>query len=146
MRHTAIGVDFVDTYQRSGLYPRTLPSGLGMEAAGVVEEVGKRVRNLRKGDRVVYATFGNPGAYAEQRVLPAAALLKLPKAISDEQAAAVMLKGLTSWYLLRQTYRLKRGETALVTAAAGGVGLILDPVGAGAGGEGDRRRRFRGEG
>jgi len=125
VRHTAIGVDFVDTYQRSGLYPRPLPSGLGMEAAGVVEAVGKRVRNLKPGDRVAYLTVGNPGAYAQERVLPASALLKLPKAISDEVAAAVMLKGLTSWYLLRQTHRLKRGETALITAAAGGVGLIL---------------------
>jgi NADPH:quinone reductase-like Zn-dependent oxidoreductase len=125
VRHTAIGVDFIDIYHRSGLYARPLPSGLGMEAAGVVEAVGTRVRNLKPGDRVAYVSIGDPGAYAQERVLPAAALLKLPQGISDELAAAVMLKGMTSWYLLRQTYRLKRGETVLITAAAGGVGLIL---------------------
>ncbi len=124
VRHTAIGLNFIDIYQRTGLYPRSLPSGLGMEAAGVVEEVGKRVRGLKRGDRVGYLTE-QPGAYAEQRVLPAAELLKIPARVSDEQAAAVLLKGLTSWYLVRETYRLKRGDCALVTAAAGGVGLIL---------------------
>jgi len=125
VRHTAIGLNFIDIYQRSGLYPRPLPSGLGLEAAGVVQEVGKRVRDLKPGDRVAYVSSGNPGAYAEERVLPAETLMKLPRSIGDEQAAAVMLKGLTSWYLLRQTYRLKRGDTALITAAAGGVGLIM---------------------
>lgn len=124
VRHTAIGVNFIDVYQRSGLYPRPLPSGLGTEAAGVVEEVGKRVRDFKRGDRVGYVS-GNPGTYAEQRVVPADELLKLPRGIRDEQAAAVLLKGLTSWFLLRQSFRLKRGDTVLITAAAGGVGLIL---------------------
>jgi NADPH:quinone reductase len=125
MRQTAVGVNFIDIYQRVGLYPRTLPSGLGSEAAGVVEEVGKRVRGLKVGDRVGYISSGEPGAYAEQRVLPAEQLIKLPRSVSDELAAAVLLKGLTSWFLVRETFRIKRGDTALVTAAAGGVGLIL---------------------
>jgi len=125
MRQTAVGVNFIDIYQRVGLYPLSLPSGLGSEAAGVVEEIGKRVRGLKVGDRVGYISSDKPGAYAEQRVLPADQLIKLPRSISDELAAAVLLKGLTSWYLVRETFRLKRGDTALVTAAAGGVGLIL---------------------
>jgi NADPH:quinone reductase len=124
VRHTAVGLNFVDIYQRNGLYPRSLPSGLGMEAAGVVAEVGKRVRGLKPGSRVGYVSE-QPGAYAEERILPAEALLKIPARVSDEQAAAVLLKGLTSWYLVRRTFRLKRGDTALITAAAGGVGLIL---------------------
>jgi NADPH2:quinone reductase len=125
MRQTAIGVNFIDIYQRTGLYPRSLPSALGSEAAGVVVEVGKRVRGLKLGDRVGYVSSADPGGYAEQRVLPADELIKLPKGISDELAAAVLLKGLTSWFLVRETFRLKRGDTALVTAAAGGVGIIL---------------------
>lgn len=125
LRQTAVGVNFIDVYQRTGLYPRPLPSGLGSEAAGVIEAVGKRVRGFKAGDRVGYISSGDPGAYAEQRVLAASELIKLPRAISDELAAAVLLKGLTSWFLLRETFRLKRGDTALVTAAAGGVGLIL---------------------
>jgi NADPH:quinone reductase len=125
VRHTAVGLNFVDIYQRSGLYPMALPSGLGTEAAGVVEEVGKRVRALKRGDRVAYLSTAKPGAYAEQRVLPDETLLKLPRGVTEEQAAALLLKGLTSWYLVRQTYRLGRGATAVVTAAAGGVGLIL---------------------
>jgi NADPH:quinone reductase len=125
MRQTAVGVNFIDIYQRVGLYPRTLPSGLGSEAAGVIEEVGKRVRGLKVGDRVGYISSGEPGAYAEQRVLPAEQLIKLPRSVSDELAAAVLLKGLTSWFLVRETFRIKRGDTALVTAAAGGVGFIL---------------------
>jgi NADPH2:quinone reductase len=123
VRHTAIGVNFSDVYLRTGLYPRPLPSGVGGEAAGVVETVGKKVKGLRAGDRVVYM-FPVPGAYSEQRVMPAAALLKVPKGVSDEQAAAVLLKGLTTWYLLRETYRVKRGDTVLIQAASGGVGLI----------------------
>ncbi len=123
VRQTAIGVNFVDTYQRSGLYPVTLPSGLGSEAAGVVEAVGKGVTHLRPGDHVAYA--GGPlGAYAEKRVMPADRLLKLPDGISDRTAAAMMLKGMTVQYLIRRTYKVQPGETVLFHAAAGGVGLI----------------------
>jgi NADPH2:quinone reductase len=124
VRHTAIGVNFADIYLRTGLYPHPLPSGIGSEAAGVVEAVGRKVRGIKPGDRVVYS-IPIPGAYAEQRLLPAAALLKIPAGMRDEQAAAVLLKGLTSWFLLRETHKLKRGEVVLIPAAAGGVGLIL---------------------
>ena len=124
VRHTAIGVNFSDVYLRTGLYPHPLPSGIGYEAAGVVEAVGRKVRAVKPGDRVVY-NFRTPGAYAEQRVLPADALLKIPAGVSDEQAAAVLLKGLTSWFLLRLTCRVKPADVLLVPAAAGGVGLIL---------------------
>lgn len=123
LRHTAIGVNFIDTYDRSGLYPVTLPSGLGREAAGVVVEAGKGVTALRAGDRVAYA--GNtPGAYAEERVVDASRVVKLPDAVSDRDAAALMLKGLTAWFLLRRCHRAKRNEWILLHAAAGGVGLI----------------------
>jgi NADPH:quinone reductase len=124
VRHTAIGVNFSDVYLRTGLYPQPLPSGIGYEAAGVVEAVGRKVRAVKPGDRVVY-NFRTPGAYAEQRVLPADALLKIPAGVSDEEAAAVLLKGLTSWFLLRQTCKVKRADVLLIPAAAGGVGLIL---------------------
>src|ERR1700728_3814402 len=124
VRHTAIGVNFSDVYLRTGLYPHPLPSGIGYEAAGLVEAVGRKVRVAKPGDHVVY-NFRTPGAYAEQRLLPADALLKVPAGVSDEQAAAVLLKGLTAWFLLRQAYRVKRGEVLLIPAAAGGVGLIL---------------------
>jgi NADPH2:quinone reductase len=124
VRHTAIGVNFSDVYLRTGLYPHPLPSGVGYEAAGVIEAVGRKVRAVKPGDRVVY-NFRTPGAYAEQRVLPADALVKIPAGVSDEQAAAVFLKGLTSWFLLRQTCKVKRGDVLLIPAAAGGVGLIL---------------------
>jgi NADPH2:quinone reductase len=123
VRHTAIGLNFSDVYLRTGLYPRPLPCGVGGEAAGVITAVGKRVKGLRVGDHVVYM-FPVPGAYSEQRVMPAAALLKIPKGVSDEQAAAVLLKGLTAWYLLRETYKVKRGDTVLIQAASGGMGLI----------------------
>jgi len=123
LRHTAIGVNFIDTYDRSGLYPVTLPSGLGREAAGVVVEAGKGVTALRAGDRVAYA--GNtPGAYSEERVVDAARVVKLPEAVSDREAAALMLKGLTAWFLLRRCHRVKRNEWILLHAAAGGVGLL----------------------
>lgn len=124
VRNHAIGLNYIDTYFRSGLYPApSLPSGLGTEAAGVVEAVGAEVTDLKVGDRVAYA--GGPlGAYSEVHVLPASTVVKLPEAISFEQAAAVMLKGLTVQYLLRQTYQLQRGETILFHAAAGGVGLL----------------------
>jgi NADPH2:quinone reductase len=123
MRNTAIGVNFIDTYQRSGLYPMQLPSGLGTEAAGVVEEVGEGVDWLKPGDRV--ATCTSPvGAYSTERNLPADKLVKLPDGIEERTAAAMMLKGLTEQYLFRQTYPLKAGQTILFHAAAGGVGLI----------------------
>lgn len=124
VRHTAIGVNFVDTYQRSGLYPLVLPSGLGGEAAGVVEAVGPGVTEVRPGDRVAYADSTVPGSYAEERVMTASRLIRLPKEISDLQAAAMMLKGMTVEYLIRRTYPVATGETVLFHAAAGGVGLI----------------------
>jgi NADPH:quinone reductase len=123
VRHNAIGLNFIDTYHRSGLYPLPLPSGVGLEAAGVVESVGKGVTHLKAGDRVAYAG-GPPGAYAEARLAPADKLVKVPDGISDPQAAAMMLKGLTVQYLIRRVYRVQKGETVLFHAAAGGVGLI----------------------
>ena len=123
VRNTAIGLNFIDTYHRSGLYPLPLPSGVGSEAAGVVEAVGDGVSQVKVGDRVAYAG-GAPGAYAEVRVMPADRLVRIPAGISDQQAAAMMLKGLTVWYLIRRTYRVEKGETVLFHAAAGGVGLI----------------------
>ncbi|MFC7701796.1 quinone oxidoreductase family protein [Bradyrhizobium sp. GCM10028915] len=124
IRHTAVGLNFVDIYNRSGLYPAQLPSGLGSEAAGVVEEVGPGVTDLKPGDRVAYGA--SPlGAYSEARLIPADRLLKLPDGVDDKTAAAMMLKGLTTQYLIRQTYRVKAGDTILLHAAAGGVGLIL---------------------
>jgi len=123
LRQTAIGVNFIDVYYRTGLYPLpALPATLGMEAAGVVEEIGPGVEGLAVGDRVTYV-FG-PGGYAEERVLPAARVVKLPAAIADTAAAAMMLKGMTAEYLLRRTYRVRSGDTVLIHAAAGGVGLI----------------------
>ena len=124
LRHTAVGLNFVDTYYRSGLYPTPLPSGLGGEGAGVVEAVGPGVRGLKAGDRVAYGA-APLGAYAQVRLIPADRLVKLPDGIDDSTAAAMMLKGLTAQYLIRQTHRLKRGDTILLHAAAGGVGLIL---------------------
>lgn len=123
VRHEAVGLNYVDTYHRSGLYALPLPAGLGMEAAGVVEAVGAGVADLRPGDRVAYA--GGPvGAYSQVRCLPADRLLKLPEAIDFRTGAAMMLQGLTSAYLLRRTYPVQPGETVLIHAAAGGVGLI----------------------
>ncbi|MCP4903124.1 MAG: quinone oxidoreductase [bacterium] len=125
IRHTAVGLNFIDTYHRTGLYPvAALPSGLGMEAAGVVDAIGNAVVEFEVGDRVAYGA-APPGAYAEMRVMPASKLLKLSDGISDEQAAAMMLKGMTAEYLLLRTYPVQTGETILVHAAAGGVGLIL---------------------
>jgi NADPH2:quinone reductase len=123
VRHTAVGLNYVDTYVRSGLYPASLPSGLGTEAAGVVEEVGPGVTEVKVGDRVAYSG-GPQGAYSEERVMPADRLVVLPDSISDQQAAAMMLKGMTAQYLIRQTYKVKEGDTILFHAAAGGVGLI----------------------
>lgn len=119
----AIGLNYIDVYFRTGLYPQPLPGGLGKEGAGVVESVGEGVTHVRPGDRVAYAGGPN-GAYAEVRTMPARFLVKLPDAISFETAAAMMLQGLTVQYLLRQTYPVKAGETILFHAAAGGVGLI----------------------
>ena len=123
--HTAIGLNYIDTYHRSGLYPVPLPSGIGLEAAGVIEALGPGVKGFKVGDRVAYGVGAPLGAYAEARNYPANRLVKLPKAISDEAAAAMMLKGMTARYLLRATYKVKRGDTILLHAAAGGVGLIL---------------------
>jgi NADPH2:quinone reductase len=123
IRQTAIGVNFIDTYDRSGLYAVSLPSGIGREAAGVVLEAGRRVTALREGDRVAYA--GNsPGAYCDERVMDAARVVKVPDGVSDRDAAALMLKGLTAWFLLRRCHRVRRNEPVLLHAAAGGVGLI----------------------
>jgi NADPH2:quinone reductase len=124
IRHHAVGVNFIDIYHRSGLYPVPLPAGLGMEGAGVVEAVGRAVTDIKAGDRVAYA--GGPlGAYAEVRTIPADRLVQLPDAISFQTGAAMMLQGLTAQYLLRRTYRVQPGDTILIHAAAGGVGLIV---------------------
>ena len=123
VRHEAVGLNFIDTYHRTGLYPLPLPSGIGLEGAGVVEAVGEGVANVRAGDRVAYAG-GPPGAYAEARCLPADRLLVLPAGIGFDIGAAMMLQGLTAAYLLRRTYRVQPGDAVLIHAAAGGVGLI----------------------
>lgn len=124
IRHTAIGLNFIDTYQRSGLYPLELPSGLGLEAAGVVAAVADDVDYVQPGDRVAYTSMP-PGAYSEQRVYAADNLVKLPDGIDDQTAAAAMLKGLTAWYLLHRSYKAQAGDHVLLYAAAGGVGLIV---------------------
>ncbi len=122
IRHHAIGLNYIDTYFRSGLYPAPLPFTLGNEGAGQIIALGKGVSGFKVGDRVAYAA--TPGAYSEVRNIHANLLVKLPKSISYEQAAAMMLKGLTAQYLLRQTFRVKKGHTILIHAGAGGVGLI----------------------
>ena len=123
VRHTAIGLNFIDTYHRTGLYPMDLPAGLGSEAAGIVEVVGPGVSHVQAGDRVVYT--GRPAdSYSERRNFPASQLVPVPEGISDEQAAAVMLKGLTAWYLLRHCYPVQKEEPVLLHAAAGGVGSL----------------------
>ncbi len=123
VRNHAAGLNYIDTYQRSGLYKMELPSALGQEGAGVVEAVGSGVTNVKAGDRVAYA--GAPvGAYSEVRLMPAERLVKLPDAISFEQGAAMMLKGMTAEYLLRRVHKVKAGDTIVFHAAAGGVGLI----------------------
>ena len=121
--HRAVGLNFIDTYHRSGLYPLPLPTGIGMEAAGVVEAAGEGV-DLEPGDRVAYCSAGF-GAYSERINLPAARLVKLPDGVGFEEAAAVLLKGQTAEYLLQRTYALQPGETCLYHAAAGGVGLVF---------------------
>ncbi|MDB5842578.1 MAG: quinone oxidoreductase [Herminiimonas sp.] len=123
VRHVAVGLNYIDVYYRTGLYPQPMPAGLGMEGAGVVEAVGPGVTHVKPGDRVAYAARP-PGAYAQLRTMPAAVLVRLPDAIDFETAAAMMLQGMTVQYLFRRTYRLQGGETILFHAAAGGVGLI----------------------
>jgi NADPH2:quinone reductase len=123
IRQTAIGLNFIDVYDRTGLYPMPLPSGLGREAAGAVVETGPGVKDFSAGDRVAYV-HTQPGAYADERIMPADRLVKLPAEVSDRQAAAAMLKGLTAWYLLRRTHRVRKGDPVVIHAAAGGVGLI----------------------
>jgi NADPH:quinone reductase len=125
LRHTAIGLNYIDTYHRSGLYPvQNFPSGIGLEAAGVIERVGDGVTDLKQGDRVAYAT-GPIGAYSQLRIMPADKLVKIPEGIDDKTAAAMMLKGLTAQYLLRRTYKVQSGDAILVHAASGGVGMIM---------------------
>ena len=125
IRHTAIGLNFIDLYFRTGVYPApSLPMTLGMEAAGVIEKLGPGVTEFKFGDRVAYATTPM-GAYTEKRVMPADRLVPLPPEIDDKTAAAMMLKGTTAQYLLRRTYRVQPGDTLLIHAAAGGVGLIV---------------------
>jgi len=123
LRHTAIGLNYIDTYHRSGAYPLPLPNGIGLEAAGVIESLGEGVTGLKVGDRVAYGA-GPIGAYSQARNMPANRLAKLPDTISDETAAAMMLKGMTARYLLRETFQVKKGDTILWHAVAGGVGLI----------------------
>jgi NADPH2:quinone reductase len=124
VKHTAIGLNFIDIYTRTGLYPVPTPNAIGREAAGVVVAVGKKVKGFKKGDRVAYAGSA-PGAYCEERNLPADILVPVPKGISDREAAAMMLKGMTAEYLIRRTFKCKKGDIVLFHAAAGGVGLIF---------------------
>jgi NADPH2:quinone reductase len=124
IRQTAIGLNLIDVYERTGLYPGTLPICLGREGAGVVESLGPRARALKPGDRVAYVSSA-PGAYAQERVMPADRVVRVPEGVSDRLAAAAMLKGLTAWFLVRQVHRVARGDAVVVHAAAGGVGLIL---------------------
>lgn len=125
IRHTAVGLNFIDVYHRTGLYPvPALPSGIGMEAAGILDAVGDGVTDIAVGQRVAYAS-GPVGSYAEARLMAANRLVALPDSVSDQQAAAMMLQGMTAQYLLRRTYRVQPGDTILVHAAAGGVGLII---------------------
>jgi NADPH2:quinone reductase len=124
IRHTAIGLNYIDVYDRTGLYPLELPAVLGREAAGVVIATGKKVKDFRPGQRVAYV-HSQPGAYSELRNVPAERVVRVPSGISDQEAAALMLKGLTAHYLLRRTFRVQRGDSILVHAAAGGVGLLL---------------------
>jgi NADPH:quinone reductase len=124
VRHAAIGVNFIDVYHRNGLYPAPAPTGLGLEAAGVVEALGSEVEGFAVGDRVAYAS-GPIGAYAEKHAVPADKLVALPSDVSEEAAAAIMLKGMTARYLLRKTFPVAPGHVAVVHAAAGGVGQIL---------------------
>jgi NADPH2:quinone reductase len=123
VRHTAIGLNFIDTYHRTGLYPMDLPTGLGSEAAGIVDAIGEGVTEVNVGDRVVYT--GRPAvSYSQSRNFPAWQLVPIPDDVTDEQAAAVLLKGLTAWYLIRRSYPIQPGDPVLLYAAAGGVGSL----------------------
>ncbi len=124
VRHTAIGFNFIDTYQRAGIYKLPLPSGLGFEAAGVIETLGDGVTDLKVGDRVAYVNAG-VGAYSTVRNVPAEKLVPIPASVSDDQAAAIIFKGLTAQYLVRKTHKVEPGDLVLIHAAAGGVGQIL---------------------
>ena len=124
VKHTAIGLNYIDTYHRTGLYPLPLPHGIGMEGAGHVTGLGNGVTDLAVGDRVAYAG-PPPGSYAEERLMAASTAVKIPNSVDDETAAAMMLKGMTAQYLIRQTYPVKAGDTILIHAAAGGVGQIV---------------------
>ena len=145
LRHTAIGVNFIDIYDRSGLYPRPLPEVPGREAAGVVVALGPGVRGLKVGQRVAYVAWRRRSVFASAATFAAAQLVKLPAVISDEQAAALMLKGLTAEYLLRRTYRVQAGDFVLMHAAAGGVGSLLSQW-ARPGRAGHGYCRYRGQG
>jgi NADPH:quinone reductase len=126
LRHIAVGLNFADTYFRTGMYPAPLPSGMGVEASGVVEAIGEGVKNVAVGDNVTYTGFLNTlGAYSTERLIPAAPLIKLPAGIACDTAAAMTMRGLTSAYLMRRIWPLKAGDTILLHAAAGGVGLIV---------------------
>jgi NADPH2:quinone reductase len=124
VRHTAVGVNYIDTYHRSGLYKLPLPAGIGVEAAGVVEAVGPGVSLVKPGDRVAYAASGAPGAYAEARLMPADRLVRVPEGVSDATAAAALLKGMTVWMLVHRVHPVRAGEQVLFHAAAGGVGVL----------------------
>ena len=128
VEHTAIGLNFIDVYDRNGLYPQALPGGLGREAAGLVSAIGKGVRGLRVGDRVAYV-MSPPGTYADLRNVPAARVVKIPAGVSDEHAAVLALKGMTACFLLRHCFRVERGDVIVVHAAAGGVGSLLSQWG-----------------
>ena len=123
INQTKVGLNFIDIYQRSGVYPLELPSSIGMEGVGIVESIGEDVVDFKVGDRIGYV-MGTPGAYSESRIYPSDRLIKLPEFLSDSQAAAVLLKGLTVSYLINRTFEVKKGQTVLLHAAAGGVGLI----------------------
>ncbi len=123
IRQSAIGINFMDVYHRGGQYPLPLPTGIGVEAAGVVEAVGAGVTDVKVGDRVVYGGSA-PGSYADLRLMPAERLIKIPEGITEEQAAAVLMKGMTAEYLLNRCYAVRKGEFVLFMAAAGGVGLV----------------------
>lgn len=123
IRHTAIGLNFIDVYHRNGLYPQELPAGLGLEAAGIIESTGAGVTSLAPGDHVVYT--GSAGAYSERRVFDAERMVAIPPGVSDEEAAAALLKGMTAWFLLHKSYAVQAGDPILLHAAAGGVGSIV---------------------
>ena len=126
LRHVAVGLNYADTYFRNGTYPIPLPNGMGVEASGVVQAIGEGVSNVRVGDRVTYTGFLNTlGAYSTERLISAAPLIKLPETISFETAAAMTMRGLTSAYLMRRIHDFKAGDSILLHAAAGGVGLIV---------------------